>query len=225
MSAVGQDVVLEDMLNGRYSCRAFRPEPVPRQTITRLLDLARRTPSWCNTQPWHVHVTEGSATEEFRAALREAATDAPAPDFSFPASYSGVWQERRRAVAWQLYDAVGVERGDRIASAQQAAENFELFGAPHAAVITTPTDLGVYGALDCGLYVGTFLLAAQSLGLAAVPQAALAAPAKVVGDFFAVPDDRSIVCGISFGLPAEDHPANSFRSTRADLTETVSWHG
>ena len=221
---VAADVVLEQLLAGRYSCRAFQPSPLPRETITRLLDLARRTPSWCNVQPWHVHVVSGTETERFRERLREAAADA-APDLPFPPRYTGVHQDRRRAVAWQLYEAVGVARGDRTASQQQAAQNFELFGAPHAAIITTPTELGVYGALDCGLYVSTFLLAAQSLGLAAIPQAALASPGPAVRDFLGVPADRSIVCGVSFGLPADDHAANSFRSTRADLAETVTWHG
>jgi hypothetical protein len=64
-----------------------------------------------------------------------------------------------------------VQRGDR---ARQSFENFRLFGAPHVAIITTDAEQGVYGAVDTGLYVNTFLLAATSLGIASIPQAALA---------------------------------------------------
>ncbi|MFV2175465.1 hypothetical protein, partial [Actinomadura sp. LOL_011] len=38
-------------------------------------------------------------------------------------------------------------------SARQAFKNFELFGAPHAAVITVDVDQGPYAVLDTGVYV------------------------------------------------------------------------
>lgn len=219
-----QSIVLGDLLNGRFSCRGFQPQPVPRSVIERVLDMARRTPSWCNTQPWHVLVTEGSATERFRSQLSEhAAHGEMEPDFAFPTRYDGVYRQRRRECGVALYDSLGIARGDRQASARQAAKNFELFGAPHAAIITTEADLGVYGVLDCGLYVQTFLLAAESLGLGAIPQAALAAHAPFVAEFFGIPANRRIVCGISFGWPDRQHPANSFRTSRIPLEDTVRW--
>jgi nitroreductase len=147
------------------------------------------------------------------------------PDFPFPARYSGVHLERRRECGFQLYDSVGISKGDRAASARQAAQNFELFGAPHAAIVTTEAELGVYGAIDCAVYVQTFLLAAQSLGLGAIPQAALAAYAPFIRDFFGLPHNRLIVCGVSFGWPDHDHPANGFRTRRAPTDETVTWVG
>jgi nitroreductase len=73
------------LLDGRWSCRSFLPEPVPRDVIEQMLDLARRSPSWCNTQPWQVIVTEGVGTERYRAALAARAAGAvPTPDFAFP---------------------------------------------------------------------------------------------------------------------------------------------
>jgi nitroreductase len=217
---------LKELFDNRFSCRGFLPHPVPRPVIERVLDLARRTPSWCNTQPWQVLVTEGSATEQFRSQLSaHAANNAMNPDFAFPSKYPGIYQERRRECGIALYDSVGIARGDRESSAQQAAKNFELFGAPHAAIITTEDDLGVYGVLDCGLYVQTFLLAAESLGLGAIPQAALAAHASFVAEFFGLTPNRRVVCGISFGWPDRPHPANGFRTTRATVDETVTWVG
>src|SRR4051812_22826521 len=82
---------LASLLERRWSCRGFRPDPVPRETITRVLDLARRAPSDCNTQPWHVIVTVGDGTERFRRALAAHAATSPAvePDFPFPPRYTG----------------------------------------------------------------------------------------------------------------------------------------
>ena len=44
--------VLEELLNERYSVRAFLPREVPRETIEHVLKTAQRTASWCNSQPW-----------------------------------------------------------------------------------------------------------------------------------------------------------------------------
>lgn len=145
------------------------------------------------------------------------------PDLPFPSAYRGVYKERQRAVGWQLYESVGIAHGDRQASAAEALKNFRLFDAPHMALITTERDLGPYGAVDCGLYLGHLLLAAQSLGIAAIPQAALAAYAPFMRTHFEIPEHRVIVAGVSFGRAAPGHPANAFRSTRADVGGVVHW--
>ena len=216
---------IEHLLRARHSCRAFRPDPVPRPVIARILELAQRTASWCNAQPWQVVVTSGAATERFRAACyRHAETDAPAaPDFAFPREYRGAYLARRRECGWQLYESVGVARGDRTASRRQRLENYRLFGAPHLAVVTTDEALGVYGAIDCGGYVAGFLLAAESLGVGAIAQAALAAYPDFIRAHFGLGADRRVVCGISFGYEDERHPTNGYRTTRAPLEDAVTW--
>jgi nitroreductase len=212
------------LLVDRYSCRAYDPDPLSRGVIEQILEIAARTPSWCNTQPWHTLITEGAETDRLRQALSaEAATSEGSPDFEFPARYDGVYQQRRRECAWQLYESVGIARGDREASAVQTAKNFEFFGAPHVAIVTTDATLGVYGAVDCGLYVNSFLLAAQSLGVGAIPQAAVALHSGFLRSYFDLPADRLIVCGISFGRPDRSAPVNSFRTARQTVDQTVTW--
>lgn len=229
MSGLDQRACLRDIVEQRQSCRGFRPEPVPRPTITELLRTAQHAPSWCNTQPWQLTITSGGATDAFRRALLSHA-DAEtghrsASDFAKPAGYTGQRLERRRECGWALYAAVGVARGDRAASARQARENFALFGAPHVAIVSTPRELGTYGAVDCGLYIATFLYAAQSHGVAAIAQAAIANHAPFVRQYFQVPDDHLVLCGISFGWADAEHPANGFRTTRASVDEVVRWVG
>lgn len=218
--------VLERVLTERWSCRAFQSREVPRAVIERVLSIAQRSPSWCNTQPWSVIVTSGEETKRFRAALRTYAEAHPAestPDFPMPERYEGVYRERRRECGWQLYEAVGVERGERAGSRVQTLKNFDLFGAPHAAIITTDANQGVYAAVDSGLYVLAFVLAAQTLGLGAIPQAALAHHGRFVHEHFAIPADRNVLLGISFGYPDHAHPANGFRTRRADIADVVQW--
>lgn len=218
------DVVLQRLLDARYSCRAFLPRPVPEAAIDRILALAQKTASWCNTQPWHVHITRGAATERFREALYRHAEANPLPnsDLPVPREYRGVSLARRRECGAALYGALAIARGDRAAYARQTLENFRLFGAPHVAIITSDEPLGVYGAVDCGLYVSTFMLAAQSLAIATIAQAALALYGDFVHRHFQIPEDRLLVCGVSFGYADESHAANGFRTSRAAASDAAS---
>jgi nitroreductase len=213
------------LLNSRHSCRAFRPDPVPHHLIEQIVSAAGRVPSWCNAQPWQVVITSGAATEKFRTALMETAKTAPPePDMDWPQRYSGVYQSRRRACGFQLYDAVGISKTDRSATTAQMMENYRLFGAPHVAIVTSDADLGPYGAMDTGGFVATFTLAAEALGVASIPQAAVAAFGPMVRAHFDIPNNRRILCAISFGFEDTDHPANSFRTSRAPLNEVIDWH-
>ncbi len=216
---------LRQIAAGRYSCRAYLPETLSRDEIKQVTEIARRTPSWCNAQPWHLEITRGEETDKFREALYAHAVSgaAPEPDLPWPEGYPGIYGDRRRACGFQLYDAVGIEKGDRAASARQMMENFRFFGAPHVAILSSPKVLGPYGALDCGGFVTAFCWAAQSLGIASIPQAAVASYAPFVRDWFKIPEDRDILCAISFGRADPDQPVNGFRTERAAPEDLVTW--
>jgi len=217
--------VLDDLLAARHSCRAFLPQPVARETLERIFETAQRTASWCNSQAWQVALASGAATERLRAALVEAARSGAdgGSDFPFPAEYRGVYLDRRRECGFQLYNAVGVERGDKEGYAKQTLENFRLFGAPHVAILTSDPGLGIYGAVDVGGYVQVLLLAMQAHGVAAIPQAALAHHGALIKSQLGIAPERRMVCGISFGYEDTAHPANSYRTRRAPVSEAVSW--
>jgi len=216
---------LTALLAARHSCRAFRPQSLPRATIQSIVQTAGRAPSWCNTQPWQLEITQGIGTERFRERmLREAENGEPRPDYPFPLSYTGENQQRRRECGVQLYEALGIDRADMEGRRAQHLRNFELFGAPHVAVVTSSRELGVYGAIDCGAFVAAFLLAAAAMGVATIPQAALAAYPDAIRQHFGLDNDRLVVCAISFGLEDVGHLANSFRTNRAMIDGVVTWY-
>ena len=215
---------LEQAVRSRFSARRFHAKKVPRETIEKILDLAQQTPSWCNTQPWQVTLLSGTALERFRASMFEHARGGavPNPDFAFPEAYLGVYRERRKVCGVQLYNSLGIGKDDKAASNEQGLENFRLFGAPHFALITTDEALGIYGAIDCGLYVATFLYAAKNFGVDTVAQAALASYPDFLRKYFGLPPDRKIVCGVSFGYADAQHPIHSYRTERAPLADAVT---
>lgn len=116
---------------------------------------------------------------------------------------------------------MGTGRDDNDGRLRQAMENFRFFGAPHVTVISTPKALGPYGAVDCGAYVSTLPTVAQSLGVASIAQAAIAMHSPFVHNHLSIPEDRDIVCVVSFGYADEAHPANGYRTDRADISAVV----
>lgn len=212
----------EAIMTARHSCRGFGAEPVPDDVMERILAVAQRTASWCNTQPWQVHLVSGAARQRLAALLVEDVQTAPeTPDLSMPEHYVGVYQDRRRAAGFALYEAVGVERADREGRARQALLNYEFFGAPHVAIITTDASQGTYGAIDCGGFVANLLNAATAEGVATIAQAAIAMRSGPVRGFLGLGDDRLVVCGVSLGYADPEHPANAFRTTRAPIEDVL----
>lgn len=213
---------ITETLRTRHSCRGFRSEPVPRRTLLDIFEAARSTASWCNAQPWKVWLLSGARLDQFRQALlTHIAATKPEPDFAWPREYRNEYLARRRECGFALYDAVGIAKGDREASGRQSRENFRFFGAPHLAIVTTDEALGVYGAIDCGAWTHTFMLAAESLGVATIAQASVAGHARWIRQHLGIGDDRQVICAISIGLEDTTHPANGFRTTRAPLDETL----
>lgn len=217
---------LKRLMQARYSCRAFRPDPVPVQVIEGIVDTARHTASWNNTQPWQLVVTQGDETERFRQALlHEVQTGKTAPDLDWPEGYPDELGERRRTCGYALYAAVGIAREDREARARQSMRNFELFDAPHVAILHIPRVLGAYGALDAGGFLTAFMLSAKARGVDTIAQAAIAAYPALIRRHFGLPDDRVILCAISFGYAAGDHPVNTYRTERIGVQDILDWRG
>ena len=215
----------EQAIKARYSCRKFQEREVPRAIIEKILEVSQHTASWNNVQPWRVVIASGEAAKIFSAALlaHVEAGGKPNPDFAFPTDYQGIERERRKTCGLQLYQAVKITRDDEAGKRNQMLENFRLFGAPHVALITTPAYLGFYAALDCGLYVNSFMVAAKSLGIDTIAQAAIAHYSDFVRAYFGIGDDRKLVCGVSFGYEDKEHQINQYRTERAAIGDVVTW--
>ncbi|QYY33938.1 nitroreductase (plasmid) [Cupriavidus pinatubonensis] len=214
---------LRRLIFGRATCRAYLPEQVPEDVIRSIVDVALGTASWCNTQPWDLIITAGESTDKFRNALMEQVRQHPEldSDFPFPDEYRGAYLDRRRESGFQLYEALGIGRGDKERRESQSFENFRLFGAPHVMIVSVPEELGPYGAIDAGGFVSAFLLSAEAHGVATTPQAAMAMQSCFIRNYFGIPDGRKMVCGISFGYADKAHPVNGYRTRRASVDDIL----
>lgn len=100
-------------LRTRKSIRAFNPDPVPRSLITQVLEAARWSPSWGNTQPWELVVAGGGGVKRLTADLVAAfAGKAPHnPDVPMPAAFPDDYQHRFMACAAGLFGAMAIALG------------------------------------------------------------------------------------------------------------------
>jgi len=55
---------LMSIIKGRRSIRRYQDKEIPQETIERLLDSIRWSPSWANTQCWEIVIVKDPATKE-----------------------------------------------------------------------------------------------------------------------------------------------------------------
>ena len=210
------------LLNSRYSCRAYKKQEVSEKDIREIISTASRVPTWCNAQPWEVLVTRGEATEKLSQLLIESTkTQQINPDFNWPTQYVGQYAQRRRQCGYQLYESIGIQKEDKKRRKEQMMLNYKFFGAPHVAIVTSESDLGPYGSMDCGGFIATFTIVAQAKGIATIAQASITGYAQTIRKYFQIPKNRLIQTAISFGYSDDLHPINHFRTEREKSEKVV----
>ena len=55
----------------RHSVRDFSSKPVSKETVMKILEVATRSPSGGNGQPWEVFVASGATIEKIRKMYQE----------------------------------------------------------------------------------------------------------------------------------------------------------
>jgi nitroreductase len=215
---------LDELLAGRHSVRGFSAEPVPRTALMQIFAVAQRAPSWCNIQPWRVVVTEPPATHAVRAGLVAAATTRdPHPDMPFPVDYPEPYLGHRRACGLALYGAMGIARTDQARRHDAWLRNFQLFDAPHLAVVSVDGRLGPYAMLDIGVWLGLVVTAAAAMGVSTCPLASIAAYPEPLRSALPIGPDQQILFGIAIGFANDNIAANQCRTGRAPLDANVTF--
>jgi len=220
-----QAEIFAQIVQARRSIRGFLPKPVPQEILDTVFSLANQAPSNCNIQPWVVHVFSGETVEKFRARMIHAALhEKPQPDVPSTTHYVDQYKERRIGAAVALFEATGVARHDEAARQASMLRNFELFDAPHAALVFMPRYFGIREAVDCGSYLQTLMLALTAHGLGSCAQGALSRYMPAVREMLGISEDLLCLYGISFGYPDHSHPSDKARTTRAPLEDIVTFH-
>lgn len=232
---------LQESLRNRRSIRAFSQRPIPSDLLNSVLADALEAPSWGNTQPYKIALATGPVLENLRDDLTRKFLKAtklqraplykkllaamqpgvlPDGDYSTQIKYPEELMERYRETGKGLYRALGIGRNEREKRDAQMARNFCFFDAPVGLFVFAHESLGMFGALDAGIFVQSLALSAHSRGLGTCIQAALGTWRSPLQRHFNIDAGYKLLCGISLGYP-EQESVNDYKPTRKAVSELL----
>jgi nitroreductase len=215
---------LNTAIQERRSIRLFLPDPVPRDIIARLVDLARWAPSWGNTQPWEIVAADGEKAKELAEAFAAEGRKGtpPRPDLSIPREFPEVHQKRYTGLGRDLLTFMGVAREDKQARLQHYLNMYRFFGAPAVIYLLIDGALNEpYACLDIGSIGTTLAYGAVQEGLGTIYLAASMHFPDIVRRVLNIPEGKKVVIGLAIGYPHPTAPASVFRSARAPVEEIL----
>ena len=209
----------EQVLRERRSIRAFKPDPVPAELIREILEAARWSPSWANTQAWHVFVACGETLAKLSAAAQTPpAGEAPAgPDFRMPREWPPHLAERTK----QLF-ALSSAFAPPVPGATRTPADF--WGAPCVLYFSTERTVeSDYLLFDSGLLVQSVCLAAYDRGLGTCIMAMATRDPDTLRAVLPGAADQRFVIAVALGYPDGEASINRFERGRVPLDEFVTW--
>ncbi len=221
-------LTVDEAILSRHSVRAYLSTPVSKAAIEHILEVASRAPSGTNTQPWKVHVLQGAALQRLSQAVLHAFWNEPEKHTSDRAHYLQKWRDpylsRRRKVGWDLYDLVGIKKGERERTQQFHAKNFEFFGAPVGMIFTIDRDMGWMSWLDYGMFLQNICVAARGQDLHTCPQASWGNYHDIVEKELGLEEHELVHVGMSLGYEDINAPQNSLNTVREPLAQFATFH-
>jgi nitroreductase len=212
-------MTVSEALNGRRSMRAFLPDPVPRDTLVKILKDAAHSPSWGNSQPWEIFVAEGETLKKIKAAYAKCYADAvkSEPELSRPVEWTEAIKKRQQG----LYPDMVRDCGD--ATQQFGALNQRMFDASAVVFLCKDKILNHWSVFDLGGYSQSLMLSAHESGLGSIVAVTLVNYPEVLREELNVPDNLQLIVGIAIGYVDERNAINNFKSARSSLDENVTF--
>lgn len=217
---------VDQVLRSRRSTRAFKPDPVSRQTLLEILEAAASAPSNSNTQPWRVHVLTGTPMRELAQMLVASFRDGTLPPSPhFPDPLPPEFGDRQADFAVRYYASLGIDRSNVQARARQTEQNFSFFGAPAGLIFSIDARLNAHSWLDLGLFVQNVMIAARARGLDTCPQVSFARFHPVIASFLGMAPQQVTACGMSIGVADTSAAVNQVRMPRTAVCDFARFVG
>jgi nitroreductase len=211
----------------RRSIRKFKSDPIPEALIKEILDEARWSPSWGNTQPWELYVITGEPLEKFRAkncSKFDEGVQSP-PDIKMPENWTERLKKRYSAVGRSTINSLNISREDAEGRNEYARYVYRLFEAPCliVACVDKCSSSFEYAMLDVGLIVQTICLLAHDQGLGSCIMACAVRFPSDLKNILPESENKLMAAGIALGYPDWEARINNFKRDRAPLEESVIW--
>lgn len=219
---------VNEAIKKRKSIRGYKPDPIPKDIIQKLMEISVRAPSAMNTQPWEIAVITGEPLKNMRKEITEAISSGqmPNPDLPQGKPFEGVYKDRQRELGFALYGLMGIAREDKDKRNEWMLKGLCTFDAPAIIILSVDESLD-YGRAFCdiGALTQTICLAAVDLGLGTCINGQGIMFPEIVRKNADIPASHKMYMCISIGYPDWDHPANKIESKREPLETNTTWYG
>lgn len=219
---------LMELLRGRRSVRAYLPTTVEKETIEKILDMARHTASGGNMQPWRVHVLFQETIAELYGEITNDITKngfAAKGDYQYyPSGIEQLYKERVNLSAQDLYKSLGIGSRDTQRKREQKIKNFDFYGAPVGLIVTMNRNLAQGSWIDIGMFLNTISLAIAQCGLGCCLQASFSSYGDTVRKVLKLAPENLIICGVALGHEDRSNPINTLPKRRVTVDEFVEFH-
>lgn len=212
-----------ECIKTRMSIRTFKPDPVPVNVLIEVVDAAKWSPSYKNSQPWEAVIVSGEKKNALSKLLIELIENgkAPCPDIPQPENWPPVIDARIACLLKTRCEVFGVDLNSPEIKKKSKMANFSFYGAPHGIFLFQDASLNEWSILDIGMFAQSLMLAAHAFGIGTVPQAFLTDYASDVKRFLDIPETKRLILGLSIGYPDMASKANKFRPDRIETKEIV----
>ena len=218
-----------EAIRARKSIRAFKPDPIKKEIVKEILEIATRAPSGTNTQPWEFFVLAGEVLEKVKQANVERLRSGtpPNPEISFAISNPDtIYQKRRVELTKQLFQLMEIPRDDMEKRMQWLERGFRFFDAPIAIIVSADRLLSEEGPLmDIGAVMQTICLTALNYGLGTCIEYQGVMYPEALRQYAGIPESKRILAAIAVGFPDWDFPANKVETTREPIDNMTCWCG
>ena len=213
----------------RYSARDFKQDPVPRETLEKIMEAALRAPSSGNSQPWQAFVAGGAVAEKItRAYLERFENGVPnKPELSgLPVpQWPQAMQERMKKITADRQKLLGIDPQDSVAMKSYREIGGRLFRAPVIVILCMDKTMTTWTVIDIGLFSQTLMLAARAYGVDSIIAGAFISQPDILRRELGIPDTLQIVTGIGLGYTDPQSIINTYRSPRRTLEDVVTFNG
>lgn len=218
---------IQEALRTRKSIRGYKPDRVPKEIISRVLEIATRAPSSLNTQPWQITVIAGKVLDEIRREnIRALNAGTMSTRELIRTSFEGIYRKRQVDLAIQLFQLMGIGREDKEKRNQWTMRGFRYFDAPAAIILSVDKSMNSTLTLcDIGILCQSICLAALEFGLGTcIEDQGILFPDNL-RKWAGIPESsRPIMC-LAIGYPDWEYPANKLVTPREILDNNTKWYG
>jgi nitroreductase len=207
---------------GRKSIRAFKQDPISRETVEEILNTALQAPSAINLQPWKFVVVMGEEKDRLCRRLVKSSKEKQItcdPESLKPLDKTFSKRGIASVELMKPYlDRMGLPFDPFI---NEGSCNF--YGAPVACILCLDAAFSKARLVDMGIAVAYIVLTAHSFGLGTCIVGLITEYEDDIKEVLDISENENVVIGIALGYPDSESPINEFKTPRESLDSFVKW--